>query len=251
MDTAADQETQVKEPEPPKASLWEDLIDVFISPAELYRRRAQDGWVKPWIVLSIILIALYYLFYAPNKELALASARELLARKGLTELPAGAQGTTNVMQMIGGIFQPIGVLIGLLLGGAILWVVGLVAQGGPRFRQAMMIVAWASFPTILQKAAQAVLIILKTNSGEALGPVKDTSFGVLRFLDPSSLPTPLVATLSMVDLFAFWQMVLWIVAVKVICNYTAGKATAVGVAAWLVMLLPVIGLGFLGQAFGG
>jgi hypothetical protein len=54
-----------------------------------------------------------------------------------------------------------------------------------------------------------------------------------------------------VDLFALWEMVLWIVALRVICHFTIGKAATVGVATWLVMMLPLIGLGFVVQAFVG
>lgn len=77
--------------------------------------------------------------------------------------------------------------------------------------------------------------------------MKDISTGILRFLDTSSLPLPLMSALAMVDIFAFWQMILWAVALKAVCDYSTGKATAVALATWLLMLLPLMGMGFLGQ----
>ena len=248
MMTGQEQAPQV---EARKTPLWEDVIDVFVSPAALFRRRAQDGWVKPWLVLSVVFVALALVFLGPNHELSLATTREMFARAG-KEIPAAAQGGGTTGQIISSIFQPVVLLIGILLGALFLWVAAAVAQGGPRFKQAMMIMAWASFPALLQKVLQGVLVLLKVNSGAELSPFRDASTGLLRFIDPASLPLPVLSALGLVDVFVFWEMILWIVALKAICHYSTGKATAVGFATWLLMLLPVMGMGLLGQmAMGG
>ncbi len=251
MEMMAGQEQQVQ-PEAAKAPLWEDVVDVFVSPAALFRRNAKASWVTPWLVLSVIFVVLYFVFMSQNGELAVASAREMMARAG-RELPAAAQQPPGLVRhIISAIFQPVGLLIGIVLGGFLLWIAALVAQGGPRFTQAMMIVAWASFPGILQKVVQGVLVLMKTSSGAELTPTRDISTGLLRFLDPASIPLPLMSALALVDIFALWQMILWIVALRAICNYSTGKATAVGVATWLLLMLPLMAMGFLGQmALGG
>ncbi len=250
MEMQTDQEQQTAPVPAKKASLWEDVVDVFVSPAELYRRHVNDGWVKPWLVLSVLVVVLYFVFLGPNHEISVASMREALARAN-KPVPEGA-GQGMAGQIVGGLFQPIIIAIGILLTGVLLWIAGAVAQAGPRFKQACMIVAWASFPTILQRALSAVLVIMKTNSGEPLNPTRDVSFGVLRFVDSSSLPLPIVSALSMADIFILWQVVLWVVALKVVSNFSTGKAVAVSIATWLVLLLPLMGLGYLGQlAMGG
>ncbi len=248
MEMMTGQEQAVVAQEPaPKSSLWEDIVDVFVAPAELYRRQAQGGWVKPWLVVSIMAVILYFAFIGQNHEVAVASAAEMSARSG-RQLPA--PGMTG--QIFSGIFQPVILLIGVVVGALLLWVAAAVAQGGPRFKQAMMIVSWAMIPTLLQKVLVGVLVLMKTSSGEELNAVRDTSTGVLRFIDPSSLALPLVSGLSLVDLFAFWQVVLWLVALKAICRYSTGKATAVALATWLLMVPLAMGMGFLGQmAMGG
>ncbi len=237
-----------------KAPLWEDLVDIFVSPAGLFRRNANQSWVTPWLLLSVILGVLYFVFIGPNSEIAVASAREMMARAG-RELPAAAQQppglVRNLLTVI--VFQPLGLLIlSVLLGGFLLWIAAAVAQGGPRFKQAMMIMAWASFPTVLQKLVAGVLALLKTSSGAELSGLKDSSTGLLRLIDTSSLPLPIISALAMVDIFVLWEAILWAVALKAVCNYSTGKATAVAAATWLLMLLPLMGMGFLGQlATGG
>lgn len=247
-------QTQPAEVPVKKAPIWEDLVDIFLSPAALFRRNADASWVKPWLLLSVILGVLYFVFIGPNNEIAVASAREMMARLG-RELPAAAQQPPGLVRNLFTVIlvQPLFMLIlGVLLGGFLLWIAAIVAQGGPRFKQAMMIMAWAAFPTILQKVVAGVLVLLKISSGAEISGIKDPSTGILRFLDLSSIPLPLVSALALVDIFIFWEVILWAVALKAICNYSTGKAAAVAVATWLLMLLPLMGMGMLGQlATGG
>ncbi len=253
MEMATGQEPQVQ-PEARKAPLWEDIVDVFVSPAALFRRKAQTSWVTPWLVLSVIFAVLYFVFLSQNNELAVTQTREMMARVG-RELPAAAQQPPGLVRSIltAVVGQPILLLIfGVLLGGFLLWVAAAVAQRGPSFKQAMMIMAWAAFPGILQKLISGVLVLMKTSSGGDLSAIKDPSTGILRFLDPASIPLPLLSALGMVDIFILWEAVLWAVALKAICNYSTGKAAAVAAATWLLMLLPLMGMGLLGQmAMGG
>ncbi len=253
MEMLAGQEQQVQVAAR-KAPLWEDIVDVFASPGAMFRRNANASWVTPWLVLSIIFAVLYFVFLSQNGELAVAQTREMMARMS-RELPPAAQQPPGMVRSVltAVIFQPLGLLVfGVLLGGFLLWLAGAVAQGGPRFTQAMMIMAWSAFPGILQKIVSGVLVLLKTSSGAELSAMKDPSTGILHFLDPTSIPLSLMSALAMVDVFVFWEVALWAVALKVISNYSTGKATAVAVATWLLMLLPMMGLGLLGQlAMGG
>jgi hypothetical protein len=36
-----------------KASVWEDFIDIFFSPASVFRRREHGSWVLPLIVVTL------------------------------------------------------------------------------------------------------------------------------------------------------------------------------------------------------
>ena len=251
MEMMVGQNQQPQQTAVEKKPLWEDVVDVFVAPYGLFKRQANAGWVKPWLVLSIITVIIYFAFLGPNHEIAVATQREMLARVN-RPLPAGATpGGGTAGQIVSGVLQPVFVLIGILLVAFLLWIASAVAGQGPRFKQAMTIIAWASFPTILQKVVAGVLVLIKVNSGEELSPMKDMSTGILRFLDTHSMPLPLSSALAMVDIFAFWQLILWAVALKAVCDYSTGKATAVAFATWLLLLLPFMGLGFLGQLFMG
>lgn len=170
METMVGQEQQPQPAAVEKKPLWEDVVDAFVAPFGLFKRQANGGWVKPWLVLSIISVIVYFAFLGPNHEIAVASQREMMARMN-RPLPAGAApGGGTVGQIVSGIFQPLFLLIGVLLGALFLWISSAVAGNGPRFKQAMTIIAWASFPTILQKVVAGVLVLMKTASGKSSTP---------------------------------------------------------------------------------
>jgi len=252
MEMMVGQDQQPQQVAVEKKPLWEDVIDVFVSPFQLFKRQANESWVKPWLVLSVIFAVLYIAFMGPNGELSIATAREMMARVG-KELPAAAQQPPSLVRGIlaAVIGQPLAVLVfGGLMGGFLLWAASAVAGGGPRFKQAMTIVLWAAFPGILQKVISGVLVLIKSNSGAELSAA-DASTGILRFISPASVPIPVYTALAMVDIFVLWQVILWAVALKAVCNYSTGKASAVAVATWLLTLLPLMAIGFLSQMLMG
>lgn len=251
METMTGQEQQAGQAEAKKASLWEDIIDVFVAPADLYRRHAQDTFVKPWLIVSVLGAVLYYAFITANKALQAAAMQAQLAKQGLTEVPAQAQGFANVMANLGGIMVPIVYLAMFLLLGFAIWIVGMLAKGGPTFRQSVMIPAWAGMVIPLSQVLLGVLITLKLNSGEELSAVRDASTGVLRFVGGDSLSPILQSALGIVDIFWIWQAVLWFIALKTICSWPAGKAAAVAGVTWLLVALPGTVLAMIRLATGG
>jgi hypothetical protein len=51
---------QTATPAPQKAGLVEDFIDIFASPAKVFARRVNANAVVPWLIVSVVLIALFF-----------------------------------------------------------------------------------------------------------------------------------------------------------------------------------------------
>lgn len=237
MEIMTDQEPQAEQL-PQRKSLWEDVIDVFVSPAELYRRHAKDSFVKPWLIVSIVGAILYYAFLNANRAISAAAMQAQMAKQGVTEVPASAQGFANAMTAMGGIIVPVVYLVMFLLIGLAIWIVGMIAKEGPNYRQAAMIPAWAGMLFPLQQVFLGLLITLKLNSGEEISPVRDASLGLMRFIGGDSVSPILQPVLGLVDIFWVWQAVLWFIALKAICRWPAGKAATVAAICWLLVALP-------------
>jgi hypothetical protein len=85
MDHAVDTEAA-----PEKASRWEDYVDVFLSPVDLFRRRAADRVAPPLITLLILAVLVY---------LAMMPANAMMMRAAMMDNPevADAMGQFGVV----------------------------------------------------------------------------------------------------------------------------------------------------------
>ena len=127
----------------PQASRWEDSIDVFFSPAELYRRRAHDR-VAPALLTLIALgvIAYYVLLPANGIIMRAATPAEVAANPQ-------AQGFMRMMLYFGGSTVGITHFVSVVIAAVLLWVVGRTVELKPSFRQGMIIATYAGFIYLL------------------------------------------------------------------------------------------------------
>lgn len=234
--------TQAAPPEPQRTSRWEDYIDVFISPSELFARRAYDRVLPPLLTLLGLAVLFYFVLMPANAMLMRASiadntdALEAMSRFGL------------VMQLLGGIMVPITYLVIIVFGAALLWLVGRFVDIRTDFSRTMLIATYAAFVYLIAQVAGGVAVLLHGEVG--LDMIRHMSFGPLRFVGSADMNRVVMALLRRFDIFAIWQAVLWMIGMQVI--YSIGRARAAGVAAavWLLYALPGVIAGALGLGGG-
>src|SRR5688572_20608899 len=114
------QTTMTPIPAEETASRWEDFVDIYFSPRQLFTRRANDSWWLPLIVVALLSTVIYYGFMSVNRAFMEAQVADMVAKN-----PQMAErmnsGAANMQAMIGGIFVPIGITIAVLLGGFLTW----------------------------------------------------------------------------------------------------------------------------------
>jgi hypothetical protein len=221
------------EPTPAAGSRWEDLVDIFFSPSELYARRAHDSWLKPLLLLIAISIVLYYVFLPINALVWEAAMIE--------NAPAGAdvermRQSAQFMKYLGGVFVPVGygfiilvTALGLKFGSALL-------EPAAKWREAFLIATYSMFVAIPQQVLGALLVFIKSRSGAV--EMRDASFGALRFVEqPDAF---LSAVLGRLDLFPIWSAILCAIGLIVIVRMPRAKAFAVAAIAWLLIAIPAL-----------
>jgi hypothetical protein len=228
--------TQV-DPEPEKASRWEDYIDVFFSPFELFRRRAQDGVATPLLTL----LGLGVLFY-----LALMPANRIVVRESI---PPEAQaqmseGMLNIMSWVGVITVPIMYTIMILIAAVLLWIGARIADIRADFSRAMLIATYAAFVLLLSQVVASVLILV--TGPENFNMLRSMSFGPLRFMGSPEMNKTLAAMLQRLDIFAIWQAALWAIGLSVIYRVGMARAGAIAAVVWVLFAIPGIIMGVLG-----
>jgi hypothetical protein len=228
-------DTEVEVAAPEKSARWEDFVDVFLSPADLYARRRDESWTIPFLLFCAISIALYYVFL-PIGGLIWEAA--MLENAPPNADAAQIQQSAQFMKYLGGVFVPIGygfmiafMALGMKLASSVL-------EPGARWRQAFLIATYASYVGLIQQVLTTIAVYVKSRSGTIT--MADASFGLLRFMPDADPVTK--AMIGRVDLFAFWSLILCAIGLSVIVGMSRGKALATAAIAWLLVALPgVIG----------
>jgi hypothetical protein len=215
------------------AARWEDYVDVFISPAALFRRRADDRATHPVLTLIGASVALYIVMLPANRRLLAQGASNPQAAAFLEQWG-------GLFQVLGGLLVPVNVLLTVGFAAILLRGAAGMFDIPANLRQTFLIATYAGFIVLLSQISSGVLALLR---GGSIDPVRDLSFGVLRFLGDAA-PADARAWLGRLDLFAIWQAAVWAIGMHVVAGATRGRALASAAAAWLLFAVPgwLIGL---------
>ena len=228
----------VTSPAPSKAGIWEDFVDIFVQPAQVFERRREGKFGLALLALVVITGVLFFALrngIAPIMDAEMAKQAAAMAAKNPNITPdqiAAQQGMMEKFAVIGYVlFMPIGILIAAVL----LWLAGKLVGASVAFAAAMMIATYSQFPRIVE-------MILNSVQGLMLAPESITGrysvqIGPARFLDASANPF-LLTLLGGFDLFTIWVTVLLAIGLSVVARVPRKQAAIAAALVWLVGLLP-------------
>lgn len=222
-------------PAPAKASFWEDAIDIFFSPAYVFRREQNKSFWPPILFVAIaigIVVAMTFNTLEPifDAEFARATAKQLANNPQITpaQLETGKKFGLSVARYGVGVIM----VLTMLLIGVITWLLGKVVGSAQSFHAAFVVAAWSYFPRVLG----AVL-------GGVQGLVMDTSkftsqlsitLSPARFMDPDASNPMLYQLAGRFDLITIWVTILLAVGMYVTGKVSKGRAAIFGVLIWAV-----------------
>ena len=233
MTTSADAE---KVPVP-RASIWEDFVDIFVSPASVFERRRAGKFGIPLLVFLVVFGALSFASAGALGQAQAADSRRVMERLA-AENPqmreamqqSGASGAPNpIFSALGGMAL---MAVSVLLAGLFTWIIGKLFGATASIGLVVMIVTYAQFPRILQ---QIVLIV----QGFLLDPSQLTSMfrvstSPARFMDPETTAMPMLIAASRLDPFLLWSTALIAVGLYVIGGLSKAEAAAVALIIWVL-----------------
>jgi hypothetical protein len=219
-------------------SLWEDFIDIFYAPREVFARRRNAGFGIVLLILTLLLTVLFFASQGPLGDAMAAEFRRGMERSGATAPQMTPEQAANAQRM-GAIFGTLGMLIafpiGVALIGLAVWALGKAVGSVATAGMSILIVTYAAFPKVPQMVSglvQGLLFRPDTLAGTLLGPG--------RFLDPDTASPLLMALLMRVDVFYVWSTVLIAIGLQVIGKVPAAQAYLVAIAVWFVGALPAV-----------
>lgn len=224
-----------------KASLWEDFVDIFYAPSEVFARRREGKFGYALLFLTLAGVVLHFLTKnamqpVMDAEFAFRSAEMMKANPQMTseQLAAGRGFFEAFAPVIFAVLFPLSV-IGT---GLVLWGAGKLFDAKESVVAALMIATYSEVPRLVQflvAAAQGLFM----DPGN-ITSAHSVSLSLARFMDPVATAPVLLALASRVDVFTIWVTVLLAIGLHVVGRIPKQSAAIVAAITWLAGGLPVI-----------
>lgn len=240
MTTSADAENVPA----PRASIWEDFVDIFVSPASVFERRRAGKFGIPLLVFLVVFGALSFASAGALGPAQAADSRRVMERlaadnpqmrEAMQQSGASAGAPNPIVSSLAGMAM---MAVSIFLAGLFTWIIGKLFGATASIGLVVMIVTYAQFPRILQ---QIVLIV----QGFLLDPSQLTSMfrvstSPARFMDPETTAMSTLIAASRLDPFLLWSTALIAIGLYVIGGLSKAEAAAVALIIWVLGVLPVL-----------
>jgi len=223
-----------------KASVWEDFLDIFYAPSQVFARR-MDG--KFGLALVVLVIASAALAYAAMQALEPAFTGEIdrqmaqAAAQNPNVTPEQLEGMRSFgsAMMLG--YAIIGVPIMVMLTGLVLWLVGKLFDSQQTVGQALMVATYANFPRVLGGLLMTLQgLVMDTSHMDRLSKV---TFSAARFA-PDGTSEGLLAILTRVEVFTIWVTVLLAIGLHITGRVNKGNAYLAAFIVFVVGSIPAV-----------
>lgn len=232
---------------PPKASFWEDLIDIFFSPASVFRRNQGKSVWPPLLFVAIAVAVIFFATFNTLQPIFDAEFTRNTAKAFAAQNPPPPPEAIERAKSVGMIFARYGVgvivFFTMLVIGLVSWLIGKLLGSEQSLHSAVMVAAWAYMPKVIGAVLGGV-------QGLLMDPANLTgqlaiSLSPARFFAVDA-PNPLVyQMLGRLDLITIWITILLAVGLYVTGKVSKGRAAVFGVIIWIVGALPMLRQGYM------
>jgi hypothetical protein len=219
-------------------SLFEDIVEIFVSPSQVFARRKGRGFWLALLIYTVIIAALAIgtrPLMQPVYDAVWEQSSAQIAKQNPQITPeqlAKGRAIQDKFAVVGSIIvTPIMVL----LTGFVLWIVGKLFDAEEPLGDAVMVSTFSFFPKILAVVVGALLAML-ADPAKITSPFSVT-VGPGYFINATQHPI-LDALVGRLDLFTIWVTVLLAIGLHVVGKIPIGKAAIAAVIVWILGALP-------------
>jgi hypothetical protein len=227
------------ESRPESVSLWEDYVDIFYMPSQVFARRENGNF---WIPMLVVTVFFGMLWLASARVLEPVfdlewdrQVRRMMERNPQTSPEQLEAGRAMVQR-----FQALSVLVivpvTVFLVGFVLWAVGKVFEARQTLRSALVVAGLSYMPRVVERALAMVEGMVRDMS--AIDGQNRLTWGAGRFLDPDTVEPSVLAVVMRIDLFTIWVTVLLAIGLAVTGKISRKRAAFAGVLMWLIGAIP-------------
>ena len=226
---------------PDKAGLFEDFIDIFGSPAKVFARRAQANPMTSFLIVSIVLIALFFAsknamapIFDAQYQKGIAAAMKSNPSLTADQMSQGRKYADIAIIVTVSIVIPVSLLLIALVGFALARVFG----GTITYATALMVASYAYVPRIVGSIGVMIQTLVMDSS--KFTSMHQLELGPGRFFDPVTSSPLLLGLLSRFDIITLWVTVLLAIGLVTVGKVPRAKVAAIAVAFWLIGAIPVL-----------
>jgi hypothetical protein len=235
--------TGVQTPPTPMPSFWEDVIEIFVHPADVFRRRANGSFWAPFLFVVVAIGVIGFATFDSLQPMYEAEMTRQMAAAGQKLTPEQAAAGMTLGLKLAKFVAPVGIAFFILLLGFIVWLVSKIFSAKTTLNQAFVVVAWSWFPRILGTIAAGVQGLFMDPA--SLTSAQAVSLSPARFMDPATANPVLFQLLSRFDVTILWETVLLAIGIYVTGKISKSAAIWFGVTIFVLGALPVLRQGYM------
>jgi hypothetical protein len=223
------------------ASLWEDFIDIFLSPSEVFERRRHSGFFIPLLIFAVITVIITIIGRSalePIIDAEFTRGMAAAARKNPQITQAQMEGPRAMMEKLTPVIIGVSAFIMPMIVGVLLWLTGKMVEAKENIGAACMVAVYAYFPRLLDSLLRVVQGFLMDPS--KLNGQYRVALSPARFLDPDAASPVVIALLGRIDLFTIWVTVLLAIGLAVVARIPRSRAAIAAIAVWVIGSLPAV-----------
>jgi hypothetical protein len=228
----------------PKSSFWEDVFDIFVSPAEVFRRRENSSVWPPMLFVAITIAIIVFATFNTLQPIFDAEFARQMA-KTVAKNPQAAQAPAEMMNRMRNIGENVGrygigvlMLVTMFVLGTVAWLLGKLFGSKQTYNAALVVAAWSYMPRVLGALINGIQGLLM--DPENLKSQLSISLSPARFMDPDTTNQLFYQLMGRLDLITIWVTVLLAIGLYVTGKVSKGSAAVFGVLIWAVGSLPML-----------
>ena len=223
---------------PEKATIIDDLIEIWTSPSAVFARRADSGFFLMMCLVTLLMGGLWLANQGTMQGIMDAEYARQMAllteqNPSLTaeQLSVGRKYTDFITSY--GVF--VGIPIGLFFIGIGTWVTGKFVSAELGFGAALMVACYSYLPKVIEMLGMTIQGLVVDTA--ALTGRFQLTLGVGRFLDPT-MEAGLLGLLGRIDLFTIWVSLLLGIGITVVGKLPRSKGIAAAALMWVYGAVP-------------
>lgn len=221
------------------ASVWEDFVDIFYAPSQVFARRREGKFGLALLVYLALSTAVFFAMrplmqpiFDTMQSQQMAKVRRDNPRVTEEQLRSGFAWQERLTTgPLGAAAAAVGQAATIFVVGLLAWLVAKMFGSAASYGQATMVATYAFFPRLLGSIASAVILYL--SPPERAVSLASMSAGPAQLVDGVASPV-LAAALMRLDVFLLWGTLVLGIGIAVVGKIPRGRGLAAAAIVWFI-----------------